>query len=646
MKISLKDLYLFNELTSSVNSGKFYVKTLNGLKKIEGVDITAKNSIKLKIKTENFQLTTSPEHLLYKNDWVKSNSLKLNDEIDTINGYEKIIQIEKDNIPEDLYDIQVENEEYIANGIRSHNSSLLESIDFALFNIVRGKNIKRVPHYILPNRTNKNLETEIDFINWNGDNVVINRKLNPKNFTIKINGVDKTDKYDLMQQSEKDDIIGIEYNTYKSLVSLNLADFANFINLETETKKKLLNRLFNINEIDDYYSITKEVLKNAYKKKIDFENSIINNEKTIIKYKDNLINLNNNSNINKIDIKNDVIKHKKDYIDLDKKLKILNEQIENLNSIIKTKQTALNDKKNKINENNFIINELNDKIEIFKSGHCPLCNTALTDNSHNKELNDLLLRNAEKQDINITLNTEIDDIKTELLSISNNKRKVLLKIKELESVFNDVKNELKILKIKYDTKVENSIINELDDSIKTLNDENSINNSEIKIINEKIQKFENLLNFFSEKGIKKNIIKTAISPINEYISNYLIQLESKYNVKLDDNFDAIIKERYMDDIHVESLSTGEARKINIAIALSYMEVIINMNKKTNILFLDEVFASVDSENIDLILKVLKDFSERNKINVIIVNHTKFDNTKFDRVLFVEKINGYTSLSGN
>ena len=146
-------------------------------------------------------------------------------------------------------------------------SSLLESIDFALFSIVRGKNIKRVPNYILANRTNKNLESEVDFINWNNDNVIVNRKLNPKGFKISINGEDKTDRYELMQQFEKDNIIGIEYNTYKSLVSLNLADFANFINLDTDTKRKLLNKLFNIDEIDDYLSIAKELLKNVYKKR-------------------------------------------------------------------------------------------------------------------------------------------------------------------------------------------------------------------------------------------------------------------------------------------------------------------------------------------------------------------------------------------
>jgi DNA repair exonuclease SbcCD ATPase subunit len=212
--------------------------------------------------------------------------------------------------------------------------------------------------------------------------------------------------------------------------------------------------------------------------------------------------------------------------------------------------------------------------------------------------------------------------------------------------FDIIKNELKKLKENYKNSKENVFINEINKNINDLREQEKICNINIIEIKNKILNLEKIIHIFSEKGIKKDIIKTSIDPINKYLSNYLIQLESKYNVKLDDNFDAIIKERGINEIHVESLSTGEARKINIAISLSYMEMIININKKTNILFLDEVFASVDFSNIDLMLKVMRDFSIRNKMNIIIVNHTHFDNTKFDRILNIEKINGFSFLKEN
>ena len=160
MRINLKDLYDFNKETGLVDKGFIKVNSKNGFQNIEAIDITAKNSIKLKIKTTNFEISISPKHLLFNQDWIKSKKLSIGDYIDTINGYEKIIDIKEDIIPEDLYDIQVLGSEFFANGIRSHNSSFQQSFDFSIFGIVRGKNGKRVPQAILPNRINKNLETE------------------------------------------------------------------------------------------------------------------------------------------------------------------------------------------------------------------------------------------------------------------------------------------------------------------------------------------------------------------------------------------------------------------------------------------------------------------------------------------------------
>lgn len=59
--------------------------------------------------------------------------------------------------------------------------------------------------------------------------------------------------------------------------------------------------------------------------------------------------------------------------------------------------------------------------------------------------------------------------------------------------------------------------------------------------------------------------------------------------------------------------------------------------------MDEVFASVDSENIDLMLKVLRTFSKNNNINVIIVNHSTFDTAKFDRVIEIDMVLGYSQI---
>ncbi len=523
-------------------------------------------------------------------------------------------------------------------------SSLLESIDFALFNIVRGKNTKRVPNYILPNRTNKNLETEIDFVNWNNDNVIINRRLTPKGFKISINGADRTDRYEVMQQQEKDDIIGIEYNTYKSLVSLNLADFANFINLDTETKKKLLNKLFNIDEMDSYLSIAKELLKNSYKRKEKLESLILTNTNTIGTYKNNVqIILENSGSIDKQKIKEEITGYKTEFIPLKNDINDLKEVVSGLIPEIRSKSDIYNIKKSKITEDEFLLGELSKKIDIFKEGSCPFCGSVLTDDFHDKELKKLLQEYEEAKNSLIELKKSYNEVRIEVSAKVDERKQVMNELNQKEIRFDYLKDKIKDLRNEYDRNTDSVSIVELNRNVELLESENIKYSKAFDKLGEKIVKQEKLVELLSEKGIRRGIIKTVVDPINEHLAKYLIDLESMFNVRLDDNFDAIIKERFIDDIHVESLSTGEARKINVAIALSYMEMVISMNKRTNILFMDEVFASVDDENVDLILKVLRNFSKRNKMNVIIATPLTFDIVHFDRVIRMEKVNGYSMI---
>ena len=644
LTVQIKDIFELSKYTDILKSD-IKVMTPNGLKKIYDVDITSYNSDVIVIKTHKHELMCSPDHLIKSNNnWTKSKDFKINDPVDTKYGTFNIKEISILDKKEDLLDLHVDGNEYYTNDILSHNSSLLESIDFALFTIVRGKNTKRVPNYILPNRTNKNLETEIDFVNWNNDNIVINRKLNPKGFKISINGMDKTDRYDVMQQDEKDAILGIEYNTYKSLVSLNLADFANFINLDTDTKKKLLNKLFNIEEIDSYQSIAKELLKNTYKRKERLETLILTNDATINTYMNNVqIILEKSGSVDKDKIKETILKYKTEFIPLKNEIKDLKDIVQQINSELRSKTEIFNAKKNKISEDEFMLGELGKKIDIFKGGSCPFCGSVLTDDTHENELHKLQIEYDESKNNILLLKRSYNDIRIDIAAKMDERKIHMKEIDEKEIRFDFLKEEIKDLKNDYDKNTESISILELNKNVEHIENENVKYNKALIKLNDKISKYEKLVNILSEKGIRGGIIKTVVEPINDHLAKYLVQLESKFNVRLDDSFDAIIKERYIDDIHVESLSTGEARKINVAIALSYMEMVISMNKRTNILFMDEVFASVDPDNIDLMLKILREFSTRNKINVIIVNHTTFDNNKFDRVISIDKVLGYSMI---
>ena len=58
----------------------------------------------------------------------------------------------------------------------------------------------------------------------------------------------------------------------------------------------------------------------------------------------------------------------------------------------------------------------------------------------------------------------------------------------------------------------------------------------------------------------------------------------------------------------------------------------------NILFMDEVFQSIHKDNINIILNLLKIFSKKNKLNLILVHQglEELDSKLFDRIISVEK----------
>jgi ABC-type Mn2+/Zn2+ transport system ATPase subunit len=61
-----------------------------------------------------------------------------------------------------------------------------------------------------------------------------------------------------------------------------------------------------------------------------------------------------------------------------------------------------------------------------------------------------------------------------------------------------------------------------------------------------------------------------------------------------------------------------------------------MKKHINILFLDEVFSSIDITSIYDVLRLLKEFAHEYKINVFLIHHAILEKSYFDKILRIEK----------
>lgn len=521
-------------------------------------------------------------------------------------------------------------------------STIQESIDLAVFGKVRGKNKKTIPHSHLPNRINKNLEVEVDFINGLGQNVKIRRCIEPTTFEIKLNGVFITNRFNLMDETKKEEIIGFNYDMYKSFISMNINDFLNFVELQKTDKKNILNKLGDLYKLDSYISIGKDINKNLNKQLESFNLEKSNIDSSIEELENAINSINNNINNQ---IKEKQISIKNEATNLTNEKNTIKVQIENYNidySSVMEKINALKNELSILNNDKKVIDSdviiYQDRVKLYDMGKCPTCTSDLTDNFHiniHKQTLDELNRLKFKQ---TELLNKINEIKIKGNTLTVDKNSIVKNRDGLSNRYNIIINRLKTLKVEYESLQSNITysIDDLNTKIQGLKEKSSQLQSKINDTSARITNINNLIKKIDDDGLRYHLVKNLVSPININIKEYIKLLNFKYTIMLDDDFNAKIFERGNIEINPQTLSNGEIKIINIIIALSYIKLIRSV-RKMNVLFLDEVFVSLDGDNIQLFLKLLKQISLELGINIIIIHHGVgvVDMYNFDKIIDVK-----------
>lgn len=137
----------------------------------------------------------------------------------------------------------------------------------------------------------------------------------------------------------------------------------------------------------------------------------------------------------------------------------------------------------------------------------------------------------------------------------------------------------------------------------------------------------------SEDGIKKSFMRKVLPVLNGTIRAISNTLQFKFDFDFDENFDVSI--RHMGhEIGVESLSTGEEKMIDIIVVLAVMELIKMKHPKMNVMFIDELFASLDPYNTERIVGILRGFVEKYGMTIFAISHTNMPKHFFDKTISV------------
>jgi DNA repair exonuclease SbcCD ATPase subunit len=520
-----------------------------------------------------------------------------------------------------------------------------------------GKSNRNTTKRQLLNAINKkDLVVEV-FFNIDGKDYKVIRGISPNIFEIWIDNV-KQEELSAVKDQQKhleQNILKMSFKTFNQVVVLGSNSFIPFMQLSASDRRDLVEELLDIRIFSSMNSIIKEKIKNLEKthNEIVFKkNSVsekINMQQTFI------------DSLNK-DAKQVILKKNKNISNLEQENDDITEQIQ-------ITLTELEIQKEKINKISFSPKKIKSllsiegKLEQKKSNiisnvnfftqneTCPTCKQDLHVDFKNKKIEDLeselLELNSGFADLKKSLHEEevkeikLKDIANTITELNSSILENQNKIKNNNKIIKNIKEEINEILFKIENQNE-----ETEKLNLLLKEEGKLSKSELKCkeVSHYFQ-FAHLL--MKDGGIKSKIIEKYLPIINTEINRYLQLMDLYLNFTLDEDFKESVKTPIHEDFSYGSFSEGEKQRISLSILFAWREVARLKNSiNCNLLFLDEVFdSSLDSEGTEYLLKIINYVVK--DTNIFVISHRIEELVdKFDRILEVKKINGFSKVFPN
>jgi DNA repair exonuclease SbcCD ATPase subunit len=510
-------------------------------------------------------------------------------------------------------------------------TTISQVISFCLYGKVEGKKLGDIP-----NRINGNTWTRIEFES-DQKYITVERGLEPSLFSLYIDGI----KYDQagvknIQDYLSDDLIGIPFYVFNNTISLSINDFKSFIKMSPQDKRAIVDKIFGFQILNQM----REVLKSETKR---IKEALNVSSAKILTLENNLLKSNNEMTSLLELIKEEA----KD------KLEMLNESLEKFQEI----QTLHKDKMQEfskeeseisksVSDSNRVLIEIRSefqnlerKLRLYDNEQCPTCSSSLSEGFHVSLKESLTL---EKENAY----SRLQQAETDLISAKEKESEVRRKKTDLTD--KGFKIELKLKEILSEIEKEkkpnsDKQIESLKRIITNLETDLSEVQSEKFKTDEKNLWLKRLDDVLSEKGIKQMAIRTILPSLNSEIFDLLREMNLDYQVVFDEEFKASLYHMGI-EIPVQTLSTGEMKKVDFIVLIAIMKLMKLKFSTINLLFLDELFSSVDPEGVHAILKILKKNTREMGLNIFVINHAPMPHEIFDWKLEVTKSQNFSSIT--
>ena len=519
-------------------------------------------------------------------------------------------------------------------------STMLDALSFALF----GKAHRNINKPQLVNTiNNKDCMCEVEFT-VNGVNYKIVRGLKPAKFEIWKDGtmINQSSHAREYQEILEKNVLQMSHKSFHQIVVLGSSSFVPFMQLNSTSRRDVIEDLLDINIFSKMNMILKEkisLLKGELENNnhsIDVVNTKINAQK---KYIRDLSAINTAHR-----------KEKESEIEgLNSDIAILNEANVELSEEVNNSLPSVQSELGKFRENKQKLEKYRTQFDTqvksvvkeakFFDEHdnCPTCDQDIGDdlrdskksaaNERARELQKLMSQaDKQLQEYNETIETlevEMSDLMHKQNLMNNNMQMISRLNQNVQKIQSDL---LEMSENTGDMAQANKELNVLDEELHNLTDKKYSFN-ELSSYNRVASEL------LKDSGIKTKIIKQYIPVINELTNQYLQTLDFFVHFELDESFKETIRSRYRDTFSYDSFSEGEKQRIDLSLLFTWRHIAKMKNSvSTNLLILDETFdSSLDGEGVDNLMKIIDTLKE--DTNVFVISHkTELEDAHFERKL--------------
>ncbi|MDB4348723.1 AAA family ATPase [bacterium] len=528
-------------------------------------------------------------------------------------------------------------------------STLLDALTFSLF----GKPFRKINKPQLVNTVNeKDCTVEVEFSIGNTNWKVV-RGIKPNIFEIYRDGniLDQSAAALDQQKWFEQTIIKMNYKSFTQIVILGSSTFVPFMQLTATNRREVIEDLLDIRIFSSMNNLMKDKIREVkdQTKVLELKKESLNDK---VKMQENFIDeLESRGKEN--------IKDKEDRIG-----NLLNEENDLMNvnesknmelSSLQKKTEQYSGATTKLRKLGNLKGKISNKVSTITKEHkfftentvCPTCTQSIEEDFRINKIDDAQNKAKELQsgykELEGAIKEEEDrerqftilskEITSLTHGISQNNTKIAgcqRQVRDLESEIQRITDNLA------NRTTENEKLGTFKDNLKTTYDD-------LATRKETIDYYDFSYSLLKDGGVKTKIIKKYLPLINQQVNKYLQLMDFYINFSLDEEFNETVKSPIHEDFSYSSFSEGEKMRIDLALLFTWREVARMKNSvNTNLLIMDEVFdSSLDGFGTEEFLKIIRFVIK--DANIFVISHKESLHDKFADVIRFDKVKGFSRM---